>query len=52
MRSKILTLLAVAGSLGFAQAASAADMPVKAPIIKAPVVVPFSWTGPLTPYAT
>jgi hypothetical protein len=33
MRSKIVSLLAVAFSLGFAQAASAADMPVKAPIV-------------------
>jgi outer membrane immunogenic protein len=45
MRSKIVSLLAVAFSLGFAQAASAADMPVKAPIVQAPVVAPFSWTG-------
>jgi outer membrane immunogenic protein len=46
MRTKILSLLAVAVSLGFAQAASAADMPVKAPVRAAPVVVPpFNWTG-------
>jgi outer membrane immunogenic protein len=45
MRSKIIGLLAVAVSLGFSQVASAADMPVKAPIVRAPVVVPFSWTG-------
>jgi outer membrane immunogenic protein len=44
-RTKIVSLLAVAFSLGFAQAASAADMPVKAPIIKAPVETPFNWTG-------
>jgi len=44
MRSKIVSLLAVAFSLGFAQAASAADMPVKAR--PAPVPVPvFSWAG-------
>ena len=45
MRSKIVSLLAVTFSLGFAQAASAADMPTKAPIVNAPVAVPFSWTG-------
>ena len=45
MRFKFASLLAVAFSLGFAQAASAADMPVKAPIVKAPAVAPFSWTG-------
>ena len=44
MRSKIVSLLAVAFSLGFAQAASAADMPVKArPIAPAPVA--YKWTG-------
>jgi outer membrane immunogenic protein len=45
MRSKVVSLLAVGFSLGFAQAASAADMPVKA--YKAPVAAPaaFSWTG-------
>jgi len=45
MRSKIVTVLAAAFSLGVVQAASAADMPVKAPIVRAPVVMPFSWTG-------
>jgi hypothetical protein len=40
MRSKIVSLLAVTFSLGFAQAASAADMPTKAPIVRAPVAVP------------
>jgi outer membrane immunogenic protein len=37
-----MTLLAVALSIGFAQAASAADMPTKAP---AYAPIPFSWTG-------
>ena len=46
MRSKIASLLAVAFSLGFAQAASAADMPTKAPIVKAPMMAPaYNWTG-------
>ena len=43
MRSKFTTLLAVAFSLGVAQAASAADMPTKAPM--AAPGVPFSWSG-------
>jgi outer membrane immunogenic protein len=45
MRSKTVSLLAAAFSLGVVQAASAADMPVKA--YKAPVAAPaaFSWTG-------
>jgi len=44
MRCKTGTLLVVALSLGFAQAASAADMPVKARPIT-PTPVPFSWSG-------
>ena len=43
-----IALLAVTGlSVGLSQIASAADLPVKAPIYKAPVVVApaFSWTG-------
>ncbi len=43
MRSKIVCLLATASSLGVAQAASPADMPVKAPMRAAPAA--FSWTG-------
>jgi len=46
MRSKAISLLAAAFSLGVMQAASAADMPTKAPIVKAPVAVAISnWTG-------
>jgi outer membrane immunogenic protein len=45
MRSKFAIFLTVALGLVAAQAASAADMPVKAPIYKAPVVAPWSWTG-------
>jgi outer membrane immunogenic protein len=44
MRSKIVSLLTVTLSLGFAQAASAADMPMKAAPMVAPVAA-FSWTG-------
>jgi outer membrane immunogenic protein len=43
MRSKIVTLLIAAFSLGLVQAASAADMPTKAPM--APVAIPYNWTG-------
>ncbi|HTT47532.1 MAG TPA: outer membrane beta-barrel protein [Pseudolabrys sp.] len=44
MRTKIMTLLAAALGLGFAQAASAADMPVKAaPAPIAPAV--YNWSG-------
>jgi len=45
MRTKIVSLLAVAFSLGVVQAASAADMPTKAPMVKAPIVAPINWTG-------
>jgi outer membrane immunogenic protein len=31
--------------VGFASVASAADMPIKAPIVNAPVAVPYNWTG-------
>jgi outer membrane immunogenic protein len=46
MRSKTVTLLAAVFSLGIAQAASAADMPTKAPM--APMVAPapvYNWSG-------
>lgn len=45
MHTKIVSLLAVAFSLGLAQAASAADMPRKAPVYKAAPVAVFNWTG-------
>lgn len=45
MRLKVVSLLAAAISLGAVQAASAADMPAKAPIYKAPPVVVYNWTG-------
>lgn len=46
MRSKIVSLMAVAFSLEVVQAASAADMPTKAPIVKAPMMAPaYNWTG-------
>ena len=46
MRCKIVGLLAVAFSLGVAQAAWAADMPVKGPVYKAPMMAPaYNWTG-------
>jgi opacity protein-like surface antigen len=45
MRTKFATILAAAFSLGVVQAASAADMPTKAPIVQAPMAAPYSWTG-------
>lgn len=45
MRTKFATILAAAFSLGVVQAASAADMPTKAPIVRAPMAVPYTWTG-------
>jgi outer membrane immunogenic protein len=46
MRSKFVTLLVAAFSLGVVQAASAADMPVRAPVYKAPAMAaPYNWAG-------
>ncbi len=46
MHSKIASLLAVVFSFGVVQAASAADMPAKAPVYKAPIAAPvYNWTG-------
>ena len=38
-------LIVTVSAIGFAHGASAADMPVKAPVSKAPVIVPYNWTG-------
>jgi outer membrane immunogenic protein len=40
---RIVVALGVLSISSFA--AMAADMPVKAPIVKAPAVMPFNWTG-------
>src|ERR1700688_2350188 len=45
MRRFHCALLAAVAVFGFASVASAADLPVKAPAYKAPVVVPYNWTG-------
>ncbi len=45
MRRYVISALAAAASIGFVSSAIAADLPAKAPIVKAPVAVPFSWTG-------
>ena len=45
MRTKFASVLAVALSLGVVQAASAADMPTKAPIVRVPVAAPYDWSG-------
>lgn len=42
---KVVGLAAAVFSLGLIQAASAADMPAKAPVYKAPVAVAPSWAG-------
>ncbi len=42
-----IALFAAISTVAFAQIASAADMPVKAPVYKAPVAAPlYNWTGP------
>jgi opacity protein-like surface antigen len=46
MNIKLAAMLAAAVSIGVSHAASAADMPVKAPMVKAPaVVVAAGWSG-------
>ncbi len=46
MRSKITGLCALALSLGAMHTASAADMPAKAPVYKAPMMAPaYNWSG-------
>ena len=45
MRRSQCALLTAVAVFGFASVASAADMPVKAPIYKAPPVAVFNWTG-------
>lgn len=45
MRRFQCVLLAAVTVIGFASVASAADMPVKGPVYKAPVAIPYSWTG-------
>lgn len=45
MRTQVAFVLAAAMSLGGMQAASAADMPMKAPVYKAPVAAQYNWTG-------
>ena len=45
MRSKWLSVVVFGLCLSFAQSASAADVPVKAPILKAPPPAAINWTG-------
>lgn len=40
-----IAIVAAIGAVAFAQCASAADMPVKAPVNKAPYAVPYNWSG-------
>jgi outer membrane immunogenic protein len=45
MRGLSIALVAGVSMVAFTPIASAADIPVKAPVYKAPVVVGYSWTG-------
>ncbi len=45
MRRLQCALLAAVAVVGFSSIASAADMPTKGPVYKAPIVAPLSWTG-------
>lgn len=45
MRGLHCALLATVAAVSFASVASAADMPVKSPVYKAPMVAPLTWTG-------
>ncbi len=42
---RVFVVLAAIAAFGFVDAAFAADMPVKAPVYKAPVAAPYDWTG-------
>jgi len=45
MRHLSIAVIAAASTVTFAQIVSAADLPVKAPAYRPPIVVPYSWTG-------
>lgn len=45
MRQFRCAIHATVAVIGFASVASAADMPVKGPVYKAPVAIPYNWTG-------
>ena len=45
MRHLSIAVIAAASTVACTQMATAADMPVKAPVQKASVVVPYNWTG-------
>src|SRR5450759_1855007 len=46
MRRLSVAFIAAVSTIGLTQVASAADMPVKAPITKAPIVAPlYDWSG-------
>ena len=42
---KLVTVAAVIAAFGLVNAASAADMPTKAPFVKAPIAPVYNWTG-------
>jgi outer membrane immunogenic protein len=45
MRRFSVALIAAVSTTALTQIASAADLPVKAPVYKAPIIAPYSWTG-------
>jgi outer membrane immunogenic protein len=45
MRQLSIAVIAAASTVAFTQIASAADIPVKAPVYKAPIIAPYNWTG-------
>jgi outer membrane immunogenic protein len=45
MRRLAVVLIAAVSAIAFIQSASAADMPAKAPVVKAPVAIAPTWTG-------
>ena len=42
---KFVTFAAAIAAMSFVGSANAADMPIKAPVVKAPIATPVSWTG-------
>lgn len=45
MRTQVAFVIAAGLSVGSVQIASAADMPMKAPVYQAPIVAPHNWSG-------
>ncbi len=45
MRRLSISVIAAASTIALTQVAAAADLPVKAPVYKAPAAMPYNWTG-------